>query len=107
MNKFDAITRSLFSQELVNKSVDRSILESGQMYAANSQTSAPAEYEYQTFIRSAFGKQGLNSAGTGSHPDFSYLSTCESTELHYIATLFVDIKRSTRQIGRASCRERV
>lgn len=31
----------------------------------------------------------------GSHPDFSYLKTANTTEHHYITTMFIDIKNST------------
>lgn len=54
------------------------------------------EYVIQGPIRSWFGKSGINRGKIGAHPDFEYLSGTDSTVFHNIATLFIDIKNSTR-----------
>jgi len=55
------------------------------------------EYLLQTQIRPLFGKHGVNKAPIGTHPDFVDLEgTDNGTEKHYVCTLFVDIKGSTR-----------
>jgi class 3 adenylate cyclase len=51
----------------------------------------------QTQIRPLFGKEGVNNTPIGTHPDFIDLEgTDNGTEKHYVCTLFVDIKGSTR-----------
>jgi len=75
--------------------------ESRMVYKAESLNSLPAgpqeEYLLQSQIRPLFGKQGVNSTPIGTHPDFIKLEGTDSgTEKHYICTLFVDIKGSTR-----------
>lgn len=55
------------------------------------------EYKIQHMIRSYFGKTGVNSSQIGTPQDFKHLEyQRERTEKHYIVTLFVDIKGSTR-----------
>ncbi|HAV6901164.1 adenylate/guanylate cyclase domain-containing protein [Vibrio vulnificus] len=54
------------------------------------------EYSYQNVLRPLFGKSDLNYQGIGSHPDFKHLEGQDDVELHYIVTMFVDIKGSTR-----------
>ena len=55
------------------------------------------EYVLQQQIRPLFGKEGVNAFPIGTHPDFIELKETETgTQKHYICTLFVDIKGSTR-----------
>lgn len=55
------------------------------------------EYLLQSRIRPLFGKYGLNKTPIGTHPDFlDFEKTNNFTKKHYICTLFVDIKGSTR-----------
>lgn len=55
------------------------------------------EFILQKQIRPLFGKEGVNSKPIGTHPDFLELELNNYvTENHYITTLFVDIKGSTR-----------
>lgn len=55
------------------------------------------EYHLQKQIRPVFGKQGLNESRIGTHPDFLELeNNYSSTKHHYVCTIFVDIKGSTR-----------
>jgi len=51
------------------------------------------EYEIQKIIRPLFGKSGLNTESLGAPPTLRDLIEPEN---HYIATLFIDIKGSTR-----------
>lgn len=60
-------------------------------------TVAPAEeHELQRQYRPLFGKTGINQAPIGCHPDFLYLQGSSQTEYHYVCSLFIDIKNSTR-----------
>ncbi|EDY87677.1 conserved hypothetical protein [gamma proteobacterium HTCC5015] len=55
------------------------------------------EYLIQQQIRPVFGKEGVNDTPIGTHPDFIELEgTSTGTQKHYICTIFVDIKGSTR-----------
>jgi len=55
------------------------------------------EYLLQHQIRPLFGKGGVNRTPIGTHPDFLELEETDTgTQKHYICTLFVDIKGSTR-----------
>ncbi len=55
------------------------------------------EYLLQTQIRPYFGKAGINNTPIGTRPDFINLEGAhEGTEKHYVCTIFVDIKGSTR-----------
>jgi len=55
------------------------------------------EYLLQTQIRPHFGKVGINNTPIGTHPDFINLEGSQGgTEKHYVCTIFVDIKGSTR-----------
>lgn len=55
------------------------------------------EYKIQTLIRPFYGKVGVNSNMIGTPPDFINLENDRySTQKHYVVTLFVDIKGSTR-----------
>lgn len=55
------------------------------------------EYLLQHQIRPLFGKEGVNESPIGTHPDFIELEETDTgTRKHYICTLFVDIKGSTR-----------
>lgn len=55
-----------------------------------------AEYVVQRPIREWFGKDGVNSGKIGTHPDFEFLYDSDETRNHYISTVFVDIRNSTR-----------
>jgi class 3 adenylate cyclase len=57
---------------------------------------APEEYTYQNALRPWFNKNGLNQSKVGPHPDFAHLKDSGEIEFHYIVTMFVDIKRSSR-----------
>ncbi len=60
-------------------------------------TGPQEEYLIQQQIRPIFGKEGVNGTPIGTHPDFIELEgTDTGTQKHYICTLFVDIKGSTR-----------
>ena len=55
------------------------------------------EYAVQRPIRRWFGKSPeVNQGRIGSHPDFAHLEGTDETEYHHMATMFVDIKNSTR-----------
>ncbi|MBW3513214.1 adenylate/guanylate cyclase domain-containing protein [Shewanella sp. NKUCC01_JLK] len=54
------------------------------------------EFIAQKYIRNLFGKEGVNCAEIGFHPDFSSLQYDDSTINQYICTIFFDIKGSTR-----------
>ncbi|OWT72950.1 MULTISPECIES: adenylate/guanylate cyclase domain-containing protein [unclassified Achromobacter] len=54
------------------------------------------EYAIQAPIRDWFGKAGLNEGSIGAHPDFQWIEGTDETRLHYITTVFIDIKNSTR-----------
>jgi Adenylate cyclase, family 3 (some proteins contain HAMP domain) len=95
-----AITTGFFDTSSINKSVLTKSLsygnESFNESVASSTLAVPEEeYVYQHALRPLFGKQGLNTNAVGPHPDFSDLTGGEVVH-HYIATLFVDIKGSTR-----------
>lgn len=53
-------------------------------------------YELQRQLRPLFGKLGINKNPIGTHPDFRSLEESRETEKHYMCTMFVDIKGSTR-----------
>ncbi|MCQ4301447.1 adenylate/guanylate cyclase domain-containing protein [Pseudomonas songnenensis] len=64
-----------------------------------SDSSTPTEFNQETIqsdIRSAFGKPGTNNGTIGTHPDFRELADTDNQEHHYICSLFLDIKNSTR-----------
>ncbi|QHF10332.1 nucleotide-binding domain-containing protein [Pseudomonas syringae] len=50
----------------------------------------------QQDIRASFGRVGINLNKIGTHPDFMHLAETEDQENHYICSLFLDIKNSTR-----------
>lgn len=54
------------------------------------------EFLLQKQIRPHFGKEGVNDSPIGTHPDFISLEGTSDTVKHYVCTLFVDIKGSTR-----------
>lgn len=54
------------------------------------------EYMIQRPIREWFGKDGVNTGTIGAHPDFEHLDGSNETLNHYITTVFIDIKNSTR-----------
>jgi len=67
------------------------------LQASDSQVLAsPEEHELQWQYRPFFGKPGVNQSLIGCHPDFLYLKGTNQTEYHYICSLFIDIKNSTR-----------
>lgn len=53
-------------------------------------------FQLQQQIRPLFGKNGVNDTPIGTHPDFRSLEGTTETKYHYMCTLFVDIKGSTR-----------
>ena len=50
----------------------------------------------QQDIRPWFGRKDVNSNIIGTHPDFMHLVETDDQEHHYICSLFLDIKNSTR-----------
>jgi class 3 adenylate cyclase len=50
----------------------------------------------QQDIRASFGRDGVNLNKIGTHPDFMHLAETDDQENHYICSLFLDIKNSTR-----------
>lgn len=50
----------------------------------------------QQDIRTSFRRDGLNQSKIGTHPDFMHLVETDKQENHYICSLFLDIKNSTR-----------
>lgn len=50
----------------------------------------------QLDIRASFRRDGINLNKIGTHPDFMHLAETEDQEHHYICSLFLDIKNSTR-----------
>nr|WP_319396432.1 adenylate/guanylate cyclase domain-containing protein [uncultured Desulfobacter sp.] len=55
------------------------------------------EFFLQSQLRPVFGKVGINESPIGTHPDFIQLEgTDTGTIYHYVCTLFIDIKGSTR-----------
>lgn len=54
------------------------------------------EFILQNKIRPVFGKSGINYSLIGTHPDFICLENYADTQSHYICTMFIDIKGSTR-----------
>ncbi|MDT4814809.1 hypothetical protein FQZ97_478220 [compost metagenome] len=71
------------------ESVDESLASSQALEAFNPDS-------VQQDIRSSFGKPGYNDGKIGTHPDFKHLAQTENQENHYICSLFLDIKNSTR-----------
>ncbi len=58
---------------------------------------AQQEHVAQRTIRQWFGKgTEINDGEIGGHPDFLHLAGTDEVEYHYITTIFVDIKNSTR-----------
>ncbi|SMC79941.1 hypothetical protein [Pseudomonas sp. URIL14HWK12:I5] len=87
------IAKSIYAAE----SFSGRAFDSGIATATNS--SSPAELNHQniqTDIRLAFGKPGTNNGTIGTHPDFAELADTENQENHFICSLFLDIKNSTR-----------
>lgn len=55
------------------------------------------EHDVQRPIRSWLGKStAFNDGKIGAHPDFLHLAGTEEYQYHYVTTMFVDIKNSTR-----------
>ncbi|WP_159389496.1 hypothetical protein [Pseudomonas sp. S34] len=50
----------------------------------------------QQDIRTSFRRDGVNQSKIGTHPDFVHLAETDDQENHYICSLFLDIKNSTR-----------
>ena len=84
----EALTKS-FSMEAMDS---HPIMESLQSLPSGPQE----EFLLQSQIRPIFGKSGVNDSPIGAHPDFISLEGTKVTEKHYVCTMFVDIKGSTR-----------
>ncbi|WP_236248099.1 adenylate/guanylate cyclase domain-containing protein [Pseudomonas mosselii] len=54
------------------------------------------DHALQRQYRPLFGKEGINENPIGCHPDFRKLQGTSDTEYHFICSLFIDIKNSTR-----------
>lgn len=99
---FDNIYDSIGKESSkILKSESISMESSSSVELAESLRNLPAgpqeELLLQTQIRPYFGKEGVNRTPIGTHPDFINLEGADSgTVKHYVCTLFVDIKGSTR-----------
>ncbi|MEZ9144908.1 adenylate/guanylate cyclase domain-containing protein [Vibrio sp. 10N.286.52.C3] len=92
--------------------VEKSLTESMDSYGMNRQAKSESygtsvvgaekfsvqerNFQLQQQIRPLFGKDGVNDTPIGTHPDFVSLEGTTETTYHYMCTLFVDIKGSTR-----------
>lgn len=54
------------------------------------------EYQIQIPLRKYFGKSGYNYSTIAQHPDFKHLKDSDELVNHYICSMFIDIKGSTR-----------
>lgn len=97
--------RSLVKEARDKKAIYKSVVEGMEGYMLDSaimssQRSdlglAHEEFSIQLQVRPAFGKEGINSAPIGAHPDFAHLANTLNTERHHVCSLFLDIKNSTR-----------
>ncbi|MCR9985561.1 MULTISPECIES: adenylate/guanylate cyclase domain-containing protein [Vibrio] len=87
-----AITKSTRSR-VTNESFQDSW---SQESASTSLIGPQEEYILQSYIRPIYGKQNLNTAPIGTHPDFVSLQGTNDLTRHYSCTMFMDIKGSTR-----------
>ncbi len=100
-NIFDSIyegtQRTSMNVSFQESSVNRPAFESDQTTHDSLPSVSQEEFSLQTQIRPLFGKEGINTTPIGTHPDFIDLEgTDNGTKNHYVCTLFVDIKGSTR-----------
>lgn len=93
-NAFSAVYDSVAKQSFIDESVS---IEKAQDEFLTPAPTHKNEYKLQELIRPCFGKQHLNNNKIGTPKEFKYLENQRhKTENHYIVTLFVDIKGSTR-----------
>lgn len=96
---FDFDKQSRLRKSTASYNFDSQIYESSKIATEHNRDLSLAlleEPSYQQVLRPYFGKLGANYQGIGTHPDFSHLEKTSNTELHYIVTMFIDIKGSTR-----------
>lgn len=93
------LSGKLNRQKMVKSSAAAENLREGIVARADSAV-LPAiqeEYSVQRPIRQWFGKASdVNRGRIGCHPDFAALEGTDEQEHHYITTMFVDIRNSTR-----------
>lgn len=101
-NSFDGLLDSARKKNIYKSSVSMED-SGGRVFESNSsvvRASGSKELQntesIQQDIRAAFKKVGLNHSPIGSHPDFAHLAETDQQENHYICSLFLDIKNSTR-----------
>lgn len=91
---FGAIYNNITKRSFIDESVSLEKAQDGIL------TPTPVyqnEYQLQQLIRPYFGKQTINTSKIGTPPDFQHIEYLrDNDEKHYIVTLFVDIKGSTR-----------
>ncbi|WP_110393107.1 nucleotide-binding domain-containing protein [Pseudomonas syringae] len=66
------------------------------LYKSLSTSDVFSQESIQQDIRTSFGRPGVNLNKIGTHPDFIHLAETDDQENHYICSLFLDIKNSTR-----------
>lgn len=94
---FNTVFESVSSRGFINEALENHAIVKSQDSAFPSAPLHESEYKIQQLIRPYFGKQGANSSQIGTPSDFKHLEhRRNSSEKHYIVTLFVDIKGSTR-----------
>lgn len=94
---FNTVFESISSRGFINEALENHTIVKSQDSAFPSAPLHESEYKIQQLIRPYFGKQGANSSQIGTPSDFKHLEhQRNSSEKHYIVTLFVDIKGSTR-----------
>lgn len=84
---FPAMDGALYaSMESLNEHLEKSL----------STSDVFSQESIQQDIRASFGREGVNLNKIGTHPDFMHLAETDDQEHHYICSLFLDIKNSTR-----------
>ncbi len=76
---------------------DSQLLKSDSNQIAIPSSNIQEQYQLQHLIRPIFGKKGINKSVIGTHPDFIQLEAIYDQAIrHYICTIFIDLKSSTR-----------
>lgn len=96
---FDNIFEQVSHRKMLAKS-EWALDSANESYAVRADSALPAlqeEYAVQLPIRRWFGKQPqVNNGSIGCHPDFAHLEGTDEIEYHYVTTMFIDVKDSTR-----------
>ncbi|TMX37484.1 adenylate/guanylate cyclase domain-containing protein [Vibrio sp. Hep-1b-8] len=88
---------SVIQKSAGHKVANESFQDSWSQESASTSLIGPQEeYILQNYIRPIYGKQYLNKAPIGTHPDFLSLQGTNDLIHHYSCTMFMDIKGSTR-----------